>query len=283
MSEANEPKKQLETSRGGSGRKRKTAVGSGDGGDIYNFDPGATGGDEVPPANVTAVLCDRSQLIRDGWKAMLAQLVKIVGEADDGPTAIKITAESRPDIAIIDLDLTAEGALDVCKESVEHSSVIIATNSYYATKCFHRLTRFKVRAIILKSSGPGALFDAIRIGTNSCTFIDPKVLPLMRQRPALCQTNLTDSEQEVLIRLDLKNIEIADELDIPLRRVERCIQAILAKLKSPTRTSAALRAVQLGYILLPRMPRDVNGRSEEEVRAEQHAREAIARRRCSEE
>jgi hypothetical protein len=36
--------------------------------------------------------------------------------------------------------------------------------------------------------------------------------------------------------------------------VERCIEALLAKLRVPTRTAAALKVAQLGGIILPKMP-----------------------------
>jgi Response regulator containing a CheY-like receiver domain and an HTH DNA-binding domain len=90
--------------------------------------------------------------------------------------------------------------------------------------------------------------------------------------------NLTDREIEVLIRLDLRNKEIAEELDMKLRTVEKHIECILAKLKVPTRTAAALKAVQLGYVLLPKMPgRDpVTGVSHEQTVAELQAELAIA-------
>jgi DNA-binding CsgD family transcriptional regulator len=90
--------------------------------------------------------------------------------------------------------------------------------------------------------------------------------------------NLTDREIEVLIRLDLRNKEIAEELDMKLRTVEKHIECILAKLKVPTRTAAALKAVQLGYVLLPKMPgRDpVTGVTHEQTVAELQAELAIA-------
>jgi len=63
-----------------------------------------------------------------------------------------------------------------------------------------------------------------------------------------------------------------------LRTVEKHIECILAKLKVPTRTAAALKAVQLGYVLLPKMPgRDpVTGVSHEQTVAELQAELAIA-------
>ena len=91
--------------------------------------------------------------------------------------------------------------------------------------------------------------------------------------------NLTDREIEVLIRLHLCNREISEELDMKLRTVEKHIECILAKLKVSTRTAAALKAVQLDLVLLPKMPeRDPEtDKLIELITAEEYAQEAIRR------
>lgn len=116
--------------------------------------------------------------------------------------------------------------------------------------------------------------------TMTAEQIDPKITQLVKQQPSASapNSNLTDREIEVLIRLDLRNKEIAEELDMKLRTVEKHIECILAKLKVPTRTAAALKAVQHGYVLLPKVPgRDpVTGVSHEQTVAELQAELAIA-------
>jgi DNA-binding CsgD family transcriptional regulator len=125
------------------------------------------------------------------------------------------------------------------------------------------------------------LFEAIEQVTRALPYCDPKITQLVKQAPtntSMPNCNLTDREIEVLIRLDLRNKEISEELDMKLRTVEKHIECILAKLKVPTRTAAALKAVQLGYVLLPKMPgRDpVTGVTHEQTVAELQAELAIA-------
>jgi DNA-binding NarL/FixJ family response regulator len=160
------------------------------------------------------------------------------------------------------------------------TNMLILTDSYHATKYHNQLIRAGVRGFCLKSSGPRTLFDAIDQVTRGLPYCDPKITQLVKQTPAnaMPNTNLTDREIEVLIRLDLRNKEIAEELDMKLRTVEKHIECILAKLKVPTRTAAALKAVQLGYVLLPKMPgRDpVTGVTYEQTVAELQAELAIA-------
>jgi DNA-binding NarL/FixJ family response regulator len=229
------------------------------------------------------VLCERHELIRFGLKRVVSEVVDIVGEAADGMAAAEIIRRLRPDFIMLDVDLDILNGVEVCRrvcQELPGSNILILTDSYHATKYHNQLLRAGARGFCLKSSGPRTLFEAIEQVTRSLPYTDPKITQLVKQSPmtSMPNSNLTDREIEVLIRLDLRNKEIAEELDMKLRTVEKHIECILAKLKVPTRTGAALKAVQLGYVLLPKMPgRDpVTGVSHEQTVAELQAELAIA-------
>jgi len=235
------------------------------------------------PFRPRTVLCERHELIRFGLKRVVSEVVEIVGEAADGMAATEMIRRLRPDFVILDVDLDVLNGVEVCRRvtsELPNSNVLILTDSYHATKYHNQLIRAGARGFCLKSSGPRTLFEAIEQVTRALPYTDPKITQLVKQTPTtnMPNSNLTDREIEVLIRLDLRNKEIAEELDMKLRTVEKHIECILAKLKVPTRTAAALKAVQLGYVLLPKMPgRDpVTGVSHEQTVAELQAELAIA-------
>jgi two-component system, NarL family, nitrate/nitrite response regulator NarL len=283
-----EQKTQLESARGGSGRKGKTAIGAGEGGrGGYPGDTSPCGDwpDEPNLANrPRTVICDRSELIRSGLKAMITPFTSIVGEASDGLTAMEVIRRLSPDLVISDVDLDVLNGLEVCRrtcETMRSVCFLVLTDSYHATKYYHQLSRAGSRGFCLKCSGPAVLFEAINQITRSRRYCDPTIMQLINQAKTRERQNLnlTDCEIEVLIRLDLYNKGIAEELNMKLRTVEKHIECILAKLKVSTRTGAALKAVQIGYVLLPKMPgRDpVTCRSHEQTIAEKYAEEAIRR------
>ena len=229
------------------------------------------------------VICERHELIRFGLKRVVSEVVDVVGEAADGMVATELIRRLRPDFVILDVDLDILNGVEVCRrvsQELPNSNILVLTDSYHATKYHNQLLRAGSRGFCLKSSGPRTLFEAIEQTTRGLPYCDPKITQLVKQSPStsLPNTNLTDREIEVLIRLDLRNKEIAEELDMKLRTVEKHIECILAKMKVPTRTAAALKAVQLGYVLLPKMPgRDpVTGVSHEQTVAELQAELAIA-------
>jgi len=229
------------------------------------------------------VLCERHELIRFGLKRVVSEVVDIIAEAADGLSAYEIIKSLKPDFIMTDVDLDGLNGVELCRRAnaeLPNSHVLVLTDSYHATKYHNQLVRAGARGFCLKSSGPRTLFEAIEQVTRGLPYCDPKITQLVKQQPTSSapNSNLTDREIEVLIRLDLRNKEIAEELDMKLRTVEKHIECILAKLKVPTRTAAALKAVQLGYVLLPKMPgRDpVTGVSHEQTVAELQAELAIA-------
>jgi len=235
------------------------------------------------PFRPRTILCERHELIRFGLKRVVSEVVDIIGEAADGMTATEMIRRQRPDFVILDVDLDVLNGVEVCRrvsQELPNSNVLVLTDSYHATKYHNQLMRAGARGFCLKSSGPRTLFEAIEQVTRALPYCDPKITQLVKQAPStsMPNCNLTDREIEVLIRLDLRNKEIAEELDMKLRTVEKHIECILAKLKVPTRTAAALKAVQLGYVLLPKMPgRDpVTGVTHEQTVAELQAELAIA-------
>lgn len=229
------------------------------------------------------LICERHELIRYGLKRVVSEVLEIIGEASDGMSACEMVRRLQPQFVILDVDLDVLNGVEVARRITQefvNVHMLVLTDSYHATKYYNQLVRAGARGFCLKSSGPRTLFEAIEQTTRGLPYCDPKITHLVKQQPqnAMPNTNLTDREIEVLIRLDLRNKEIAEELDMKLRTVEKHIECILAKLKVPTRTAAALKAVQLGYVLLPKMPgRDpVTGVSYEQSVAELQAELAIA-------
>jgi two-component system nitrate/nitrite response regulator NarP len=216
---------------------------------------------------------------------VVSEVLEIVGEASDGMAAVEVIRRQGNNVnfVILDVDLDVLNGVEVARriyQEFPHINMLCLTDSYHATKYHNQLMRAGVKGFCLKSSGPRTLFEAIGQCAHGLPYCDQKITQLVKQAPAtsMPNTNLTDREIEVLIRLDLRNKEIAEELDMKLRTVEKHIECILAKLKVPTRTAAALKAVQLGYVLLPKMPgRDpVTGVTYEQTVAELQAELSIA-------
>jgi DNA-binding NarL/FixJ family response regulator len=229
------------------------------------------------------VLCERHELIRFGLKRLVSEVVEIIGEAQDGLTATEVVSRLKPEFILMDVDLDGLDGVEVCRSiclELPNSRLLVLTDSYHATKFYNQLLRAGAHGFCLKSSGPRTLFEAIKQVTTGSFFCDSKLSQLVTQpQPqSMPDHNLSDREIQVLIRLEMKNKDIAEELEMNLRTVEKHVDYILQKLKVPTRTAATLRAIQYGFELLPKMPsRDpVTGITHEQTTAELQAELVIA-------
>lgn len=289
MSDDTVPPKQLESDRGGSGRSRKTAIGSGGTGGF-----GGSGGSQSHPYGTDdsgmghkprAVICDRSLTVRVGLSIILRAHVDVVDHTDDANTLIDIINAHKPHIVITDIDFENDDPLKHFRFAFKFnraSDFIVLSDSFNATRYFRRLLNLGIRFICLKQSLLDSLVNAVRTPRHSegNSYFDPSLIALIEQlelKSALCDHKISNTEFAVLQRLGLRNSEIGSELGIKTKQVERCIEALLAKLKVPTRTTAMLKVVQMGGTILPKMPeRDPeSGQNLELIRFEHLCREAI--------
>lgn len=279
----NIPKKQLEVSGSGTGGRKRTAVGAGEGGegDGPKEFPGSS--DYPSFENIPrVVICEQHLLVRAAMKAMLP-FCNVIGSASEGTEAWELARRIKPDLLITEIAVDGIDGIELCKRIRECSpttAILISTHSYNATKFFHQAMRAGANGIYLKRTGRTELIKAVVEILNGRPYCDESVARLVHQRPAQIdslQQRLTANEIEVLIRLDLRNKEIAEELGIPLKKVEKIIFSILKKLNLETRTEAARKAVNLGCVLLPVIPKRnmITGTTEDEDMALEHADEAF--------
>lgn len=277
------PKKQLEVSGAGTGGRKRTAIGADDGG-------AGKGPKEFPgsPENPSfdfiprVVICEPHVLIRAGMKRMIP-FCQVIGEASDGNEALALIRALQPELVITEIHVDGIYGTELCKlirESFPKTSILISSHSYHATKFFHQVMRSGASGVYLKSSGRSELVKAVTDVLNGQNYCDESIARLVNQHPSpviSMPEPLTEREIEVLIRLDLRNRDIAEELGIQLNKVEKCISSILKKLGTETRTAAALMAVGLGFTLLPLMSsrNSVTGLTEEEELALAHAEAAL--------
>jgi len=190
---------------------------------------------EEEPAPVRVLVVDDHPVLRDGVRTGLERdgRVLVVAEAADARTACRLAEQVRPEVAVVDLRLDAGGhGVDVIR--------------------FLHLHLPTVRILVLSQAGPAEIVAAIRAGAHGCVskaatsaelaravadVLTGPVLPAelaahligeLRQE----RRSLTAREREVLhcLAKGYDNREIADELDITVRTVNRHLENIRGKL-----------------------------------------------------
>ena len=88
---------------------------------------------------LTLVIADDEELAREKLRTLAEELpdTRVVGEAEDGPTALRLIDELRPDLVLLDLSMPGMSGLEVAKR-MRHRPAVIFTTAYdqYAVAAF---------------------------------------------------------------------------------------------------------------------------------------------------
>lgn len=264
------PKKQLESSRGGAGGRRKTAIGTQDWGSAPQ--PLA----EVSPVfdNMRAMLVEKHMLISFGLKRVLSHLVSVIAEAHDIPQAWEMARRLRTEIIVTELNFEDDTALDFCRKVKNElpSRLIVATDLHHATRYYHRLRRLGVSGLCLKYN-PFALFEAIAAAAQNKQYFEESISALVQQSCADTTVVLSQTQLDVLLRSRLGDSEIANEIGCDLEVVEQTVASLCKKFDIGKREELTMKAVSYG---LQPLPIDVKVEPETGVSYEQTASELLA-------
>jgi DNA-binding NarL/FixJ family response regulator len=276
MTETDKPKTQLETGRGGPGPTDPTAVGGDDDG---SFEYALVSSKLDHTSNKPrAVICEPHYLIRHGLVARLRYTVRVVGETADGVEAIALLRSTVPNILLINIEVGIEHALNICELFREGLKILVLTDSYHATRYAKQLQRAGIHGLCLHSCNDARLLESVGWTLAGEQFIDGNLRCWLEQSPirsSECE-ELDEDEVEVLIRMCLPDDAIAEELNIGVEDVAVVTERILHKMRVSRTTAAVVKAMQMGYLMLPKMPAlNDKGVSLEHLAAEEMALRAI--------
>jgi DNA-binding NarL/FixJ family response regulator len=195
---------------------------------------------------IRIVIADDHPIFRKGLRSVIEtdSRLKIVAEAEDGEVALEQIQTLRPDIAILDMEMPNKGGFEVMRAIHEKRLpvAVIFLTMHKDERFFNAALDLGVKGYVLKDSAVNDAIASIKAVAAGENFISPQLstylvsrrnraASLAEQRPGL--NNLTPTEQHVLrlIAANKTSKEIADELYISIRTVEKHRANISEKLE----------------------------------------------------
>lgn len=169
--------------------------------------------------------------------------LEVVAEAADAASALRVVAEHRPAILVLDLSMPGRlSGLDAIPRvhEVSPSTRVVVLTMYEDPEFARAALRDGAPGYVIKDTADDELIAAVRRVADGGTYVNPRlaaVLAAARAKPAGPPRDLTEREVEVLrlIGLGHANNEIADQLGISVRTVESHRLHIRRKLDLSTR------------------------------------------------
>ena len=203
---------------------------------------------------LSVAVVDDHPLFREGVVRSLSETGRfaIVAEGCSRDDAVRIAAETRPDLMLIDLSMPGNGLSAIAPILAAHPAtrVVVLTVSETAEDLAAALNG-GARGYLLKGVGSRALAEILSAIASGETYVTPSLSARLlshlsgdRSSPIATDPvrSLSARESEVLdlVAAGLSNKEIAIRLDLQEKTVKHHVSHILAKLGAGNRTEAAM-------------------------------------------
>lgn len=190
---------------------------------------------------ITVVLADDHAIVREGFAALCAANGMIIlGQACDGPSALEMISNLKPDFAILDLHMPGMIGAEVIRRlrSAGHTGKLMILSISREDSTVMEALRAGADAYLLKDGPARHLLDAIRFVQDGGVYVSPMLrgagLFTRAEKPPADDpmTALSPREAEVFSYLvnGLRAKDIAEVLDISPKTVDTYRASLMRKL-----------------------------------------------------
>ena len=216
-------------------------------------------------SKITVLLADDHVVIREGLRMLLDTSgdIRVVAEADNGITAVRLAKELKPEVVVLDLAMPQMTGADATKEILEAlpATKILILSTYGTEDCVDQAIQEGAFGYLIKQTASQELIKAIREAKRGNHYFSPSISKrfqtqqrdsfLRNGAPRKDTPRLTTRETEVLqlIAAGYANKQIADSLDISIKTVEKHRQQMMAKLNIHEVATLTRYAISKGLVM----------------------------------
>jgi two-component system response regulator NreC len=212
---------------------------------------------------ISLILADDHAVVRSGLRMLLEAQpdIEILAEAESGIEAIEQVRAYRPTVILMDIQMPEISGIEATKEIRKFApeTAILALTMHEDDQYFFEMLQAGASGYVPKRAAPDELLRAIRTVARGEVFLYPSLATRLvkdyleqadRGDEPAGYDELTPREREVLILIaeGLSNAEIAEELVISVKTVDRHRENIMHKLNMHSRIDLVKYAIRTGLI-----------------------------------
>ncbi|MGG1652015.1 response regulator [Paenibacillus sp. NRS-1783] len=211
------------------------------------------------------LIVDDHWVVREGLKLVLEtnDSYEVVGEAEEGETALTMIEELHPDVILMDLYMPQMSGLETMKALKErqNDTPVIILTTYNEDDLMIQGLSLGAKGYLLKDTSRENLFRTIESALRGETLLQPEITARVfaktserelkseqREEPTI----LTEKERNILqsVARGLRSKEIAFDLGISERTVKAHLTNIYNKLGVDSRSEAVAVSLERGILHL---------------------------------
>jgi len=212
---------------------------------------------------INVLLVDDHTVVRQGLRALLKaeEDMEVVGEAENGRQAVALARKSPPDVVLMDVAMPMLNGLEATRQILKlcPTTKVLVLTSYGDDDCVKQLMHAGAAGYLIKQTAANDLLKAIREVQRGNAFFSPAIAKRLRDQCREAFTtgfssrktgDLTSREAEVLqlIAEGFSNKQIASELTISIKTVEKHRQQVMNKLNIHDVAGLTRYAISKGMI-----------------------------------
>ena len=196
--------------------------------------------------SISVLLVDNHRIMREGLRSLLGRQpdLDVVGEAEDGRTAIQLARKLRPNVVVMDVSMPSLNGVDATHGIVSGvpGTKVIGLTMHSDRHMVARMLQAGASGYLLKDCDLEELVRAIRVVAAGQTYLSPAVAGFVTNELVRCwdardqssASLLTAREREVLqlIAEGHSTRDAAARLHVSVKTVETHRMHIMTKLKA---------------------------------------------------
>jgi DNA-binding NarL/FixJ family response regulator len=214
---------------------------------------------------IRVLIVDDHAVVRLGLRSLLSHAngFRVVGEASSAAESVRLVAQTRPDVVLMDVRLPDGSGVEACRRIKQESADtrVVMLTSYSDEEAIVGAVMAGASGYLLKQADGERLIQAIRDAAAGDSSLDPRAAGMLlnqfrelsaRQAEAELH-GLTDRERRMLalIAEGYTNRAIGDVLHLSEKTVRNHVSQLLRKLGFQRRSQAAAWAGQRRLELPP--------------------------------
>lgn len=180
------------------------------------------------------LIADDHAIVRNAVRPLLESIagVEIVGEADNGLTAIALAKKLKPDVLVLDITMPHAGGITVLGEVRRFSpgTCIVVLTGIASARTFGELQASGVRVILTKSCEPEELVRGFRAAIAGESYLASEARAGIAGGAAIATLTIRERQVLSLAAAGRTNAEIAALLNISQKTVDNHRTSLMRKL-----------------------------------------------------
>ena len=211
---------------------------------------------------ITVLLAEDHAIVREGFRKLLEAEgdFQVVGEANNGRAAVDMTKKLRPDVVVMDIAMPLLNGLEATRQILQAlpGTRILILSAHSDDAYIEHLNAVGAAGYLIKQTSSHILAKAIREVDRGNTFFGPSIAKRLHKQDPDARgkargkqvAQLSSREMEVLqlIAEGQANKQIAAELDISVKTVEKHRQSVMDKLRIHDTAGLTRYAISAGII-----------------------------------